>query len=299
MQKRPRLALIAGLCGVVALEGSATPLFAPNFISSIVWRSDDPKHGGFSGLEISADGLRFTAITDRVGWISGTISRDRDGRIMALRAAPVAPLLDAARARLKDQRADSEGLAIGPDGTVFISFEGHRAARVMAFDDLEKPGRDLPRHPDFFTLRVNAALEALAVDAKGALYTVVESPRGAGPLPVYRLQGGIWDQTLSLPRSKEFNPVGTDFGPDGRFYMLERGFHGLMGFSSRVRSFALGPNGFGAGRVEMQTAPGTHDNLEGLAVWRDAKGSIRLTMIADDNFFWAQRTEVVEYLVLP
>ena len=36
-----------------------------------------------------------------------------------------------------------------------------------------------------------------------------------------------------------------------------------------------------------------------LAVWRDANGAIRLTMIADDNFFWVQRTEVVEYRVLP
>ena len=40
-----------------------------------------------------------------------------------------------------------------------------------------------------------------------------------------------------------------------------------------------------------------HDNLEGLAVWRDDSGAIRLTMISDDNFNLLQRTELVEYAV--
>ena len=40
-----------------------------------------------------------------------------------------------------------------------------------------------------------------------------------------------------------------------------------------------------------------HDNLEGLSVWRDAEGDIRLTMISDDNFQPIQRTEFVEYRV--
>lgn len=299
MQKRPRLALIAGLCGALALEGSAAPLFAPNFISTYIWRSDDPKHGGFSGLELSDDGLSFTAISDRAGWTQGIITRDANERIVAIRAADVTPILDKTGAALKGLRADSEGLAIAPDGTVFISFEGRALARIMAFPRLTEAGQDLPRPPDFATLRPNAALEALTIDATGALYTLPESPRGTGPLPVYRYRNGQWDQTLSLPRKKGFDPVGADFGPDGRLYLLERGFHGVFGFSSRVRSFALGPSGFGDERLELQSQPASYDNLEGLSVWRDAQGNIRLTMMSDDNFFWAQRTEIVEYRVLP
>jgi hypothetical protein len=118
-------------------------------------------------------------------------------------------------------------------------------------------------------------------------------------LPVYRYRAGKWDQTLTLPRTKGFDPVGADFGPDGRFYLLERGFHGILGFSNRVRSFALGSNAFTDERLEMQSAAGTHDNLEGIAVWQDKHGDIRLTMISDDNFFWAQRSEIVEYRVFP
>ncbi len=34
----------------------------------------------------------------------------------------------------------------------------------------------------------------------------------------------------------------------------------------------------------FDSTTGTYDNLEGLSVWRDAGGAIRLTMISDDNF---------------
>jgi hypothetical protein len=297
MQKRPRLALITGLCGILVLHGSSAPLFAPNFIGRFVWASAHPLHGGFSGLELSDNGLDFTTISDRATWVTGQITRDAQGRITGITASDPTPLRDQ-NGPLKGFRADTEGLAM-VQGHAFISFEGRGMARLMAFAALDQPGTDLPRPPDFATLRQNAALEALAIDSNGSLYTLPESPRGAGPLPVYRLRNGAWDHALTIPRDAGFDPVGADFGPDGRFYLLERGFHSIMGFSSRVRSFALGPQGFHAPRTEMQSAPGTHDNLEGLAVWRDGGGDIRLTMISDDNFFWPQRTELVEYRALP
>jgi hypothetical protein len=299
MPKRTRLALIACLGVIAALDGSAAPIPAPNFIDSFVWRSQDPAHGGFSGLEISADGMSFTVLSDRAGWTHGTITRDANGHIRGIAAAPVAEMLDSSKRRFRDTRGDSEGLAIAADGTAYVSFEGKGSARVMRYDNLSGAGVDLPRAGAFRTMGANGALEALAIDADGALYTLPETPNGADFFPVYRYQGEAWDQTLFIPRDKAFDAVGADFGPDGRFYLLERGFHGVMGFSSRVRSFALGPKGFGDARLEMQTPAGTHDNLEGIAVWRDTGGSIRLTLISDDNFFWAQRTEIVEYRVLP
>ena len=299
MQKRTRLALIVALCGACALTSSAAPLFAPNFISRTVWRSDDPRHGGFSAIELSEDGTQFVVISDRAAWTKGAMTRDAEGRLLGLDAVAVAPLQDQNGKAFAWPRGDSEGLAIGPNGQIFISFEGQGVARIMAFSALDQAGQDLPRPREFAGLQKNAALEALAVDSDGRLYTLPETPRNAGPFPVFRFADGAWDQTLNLPRDPAFDAVGADFGPDGRFYLLERGFHGISGFTSRVRSFALGPDGFEDPRLELQTAPGTHDNLEGLAVWRDPLGRIRLTMIADDNFFWAQRTEVVEYSVLP
>jgi len=41
----------------------------------------------------------------------------------------------------------------------------------------------------------------------------------------------------------------------------------------------------------------THDNLEGVSVWRDADGALRATLVSDDNFRFLQQTEIVEYLL--
>lgn len=299
MQNRTHLALIAGLGVVLALDGSAAPVSATNFMDAFAWESDDPGHGGFSGVEFSNDGLSFTTISDRAGWTRGTITRDAQGRITAIQADPVLPLLDTNGKQLYYPRADSEGLAIGPGGGFFISFEGIAVARIMAFSDLAKPGRDMPRPPEFAAMRDNASLEALAVDQDGTLFTLPETPRGDVPLPIFRYKAGVWDQPATVSRDKDFDAVGADFGPDGRFYLLERGFHGLFGFSSRVRSFAVTDGAFSQERVELQTAPGTHDNLEGITVWQAQNGDIRMTMMSDDNFFWAQRTELVEYRTAP
>jgi hypothetical protein len=95
---------------------------------------------------------------------------------------------------------------------------------------------------------------------------------------------GAWTQPFTIPRDGAFLPVGADFGPDGRLYLLERDFRGLAGFAARVRAFAIGPDGPGPAETVLETDPGTHDNLEGLSVWRDGAGALRLTMVSDDNF---------------
>ncbi len=200
-------------------------------------------------------------------------------------------------APLKEGRGDSEGIAQAPDGTIYVSFEG--VARILAYDRIDGPARNLPRPKAFRKMPNNASLEALAVDAKGRLYTLPEGTvETEGPFPVYRYADGAWSRFGTLPRMGEFLPVGADFGPDGRFYLLERRFLGLAGFASRVRAFTPGAKGFGAGEVILESRPGLHDNLEGLAVWRDGQGAIRLTMVSDDNFEFFLRNEIVEY-VLP
>ena len=79
--------------------------------------------------------------------------------------------------------------------------------------------------------------------------------------------------------------------------LLERDFWGLLGFRMRVRVFDIRGDRISGGEVLVETSAGTHDNLEGLAVWRDRQGTIRLTMISDDNQRFFQRTEFVEYRV--
>ena len=293
MRFRSVCALILA-CGL-ALESSAkTPESAQGYLGSFIWRSSDTRMGGMSGLEVDADGLGFTALSDRGGWTRGRFRRDAEGRITGIEAAPV-QLLNGTEAKpLRKARADSEGLAIARDGTAYVSFEG--AARVLRYDSLTGTARNLPTPEAFRRFPLNASLEALAISADGALYTLPEDLREGGDFPVWRFRKGKWDQPFNVPRLGTFLPVSADFGPDGQLYILERQFRGVLGFASRVRRFEIRGNRISGGEVLVQTRPGQHDNMEGMAVWRDA-GGIRLTLIADDNFRFFQTTEIAEYRI--
>lgn len=285
-----------GLVLVASLDGSASPIPPPGYFTEFLWLVDDPLFGGFSALEMAEDGVSFTALTDKGSITRGLLTRNAAGQISAVSAGPLLRLKGKANASLIPSHADSEGLAIAADGTVFVSFEG--IARVLRYRRLDGPAENLPNAPGFRRMKKNAALEALAIDAEGTLYTLPERSGGKDlPFVVFRFRDGAWDDSLTIPRRGEFLPVAADIGPDGRFYLLERDFRGLPGFASRLRRFTVSPQQFTEEQTLFETQFGLHDNLEGLSVWRDSADRLHATMISDDNFHFLQSTEIVEYLL--
>lgn len=297
MPRRSGLGLTVAALLAIGLQGSAAPVRSADFLSSFRWSSEDPLLGGLSGIDLADDGSRFVVLSDRGSITEGRFLRDAEGLITGIEAAPMQRLRGDDGTPLDTDRADSEGIARAPDGTIYVSLEGR--ARVLAYDRIDGPARNLPRPEAFGQMRRNASLEALAVDDRGRIYTMPEQPGQDGqPFPVFVFDGTRWRQPFAIPREGPFLATGADFGPDGRLYLLERDFQGLAGFASRVRAFPMGEDGPGEGEVVLQTALGVHDNLEGLAVWQDSRGRIRLTMVSDNNFRFFLRQEVVEY-VLP
>lgn len=66
-------------------------------------------------------------------------------------------------------------------------------------------------------------------------------------------------------------------------------------FGTRMRRFEMRDQAFGPGIILLETHPGELGNMEGLSVWRDSRGGLVATLIADDNFLPFHRTIVVEY----
>ncbi len=303
MPKRSRLALIAGLGAALGIVGLAATLLAEppqraTYLGSYTWKMEHPAFGGLSALELDADGLTFTALSDRGAVLVGQMSRDDGGAVTGTQAA-IYGIRGTDGQALSGPLSDAEGLAIAPDGRVFMSFE--HAHRVWSYPALSSAPIPLPGGAVFEGLQRNSGLEALAIDRNGHLYTLPErSGSWTQPFPVWRWDGAAWTQAFTLPRDGKFLPVGADFGPDGHLYLLERefrGFRGLFGFRTRVSRFAIGPSGPGPRETLVETRPHRHDNLEGIAVWRDDTGAIRLTLLSDDNFNPFQRTQIVDYRV--
>lgn len=265
-----------------------------DYISTYVWRDNDPRFGGFSGIEITEDGNKFYVVSDRANLLWGSIERDASGRIRHMNIAGRTHLKDSDGKELEEgYLGDSEGIAVDDDGQIWISFEGLN--RVVLHSDVDAPGQPLPRPPMLKELKINRGLESLAVHPDGSIFTMPEvGMKPDGLLPVLRFRDGQWQQPFDIIYDRNWQVVGADFGPDGWFYLLERGFHGVLGFSSRVRRFQFSDDGVTAEETLLETSPLQYDNLEGISVWEDAQG-IRLTMISDDNFLFVQRTELVEY----
>lgn len=291
MRERAERALTFALS--LLLAGPVSAGDAARHLDSYTWSEARADFGGLSGMDLSEDGAALIAVSDRGKLISGTIQRQGD-RITGVSLHDMVQLKTGKGATLPRPLRDAEGLAQAPGGALFVSFEGPaRVARLRA-DGRVTP---LPAHPDFAGLHPNSALEALAVDAQGQIYTLPERSGALDrPFRVWRWNGRAWDQPFAIPRDAGFLPVGADFGPDGRFYLLERGFNGI-GFRTRVRSFDMTGDLARDPRTHLETWVLRHDNLEGLSVWRDEQGRIRLTMISDDNFRAFQRTELVDYVI--
>ena len=293
MRLCPAIALSAALVGLPACTPASSDADAVH-MSVFDMKIEKVRGGGFSAIDISADGRRFIAVTDDSYFIEGRITR-HGGWIVGLEWSEITRL--PRKLMPKDplkEALDSEGITYLPKGGFAVSYEVSHDLRVYrTATDLPTT---LPLPPDTEVLKPNGSFEALAADARGHLYILPErSGQLTEPLPVHRFDGTSWSTPYHIPRRGGFLPVGADILA-GQLYVLEREFNGLA-FRSRVRRFDMETDALGGESTLLATPWGRHGNLEGLAVWRDADDGLRFTMISDDNGLTFMRSEMVEYVI--
>lgn len=248
----------------------------------------------FSGL-MTRNGVDIMLLSDHGFIVTGRLRRGYGQQIEGFELHQRVPLLNERGTLLTGSLHDSEGLAIDRSGRIYVSFEQHN--RVLRYARLGAPAEPLGEHRDFSRMRAGQGMEALAVAADGTIYAIPERPaRATYGFPSYRLQNGEWTGSFRLPQDGTFLPVGADFGPDGLLYVLERE-HGARGYRSQVRRFAIRGRAISEPAVIMRSEYGQFDNLEGLSVFRDWSGRIRLLMVSDEDANTRRRSEIVDVVV--
>ncbi len=266
--------------------------------------SPDPRFGGLSGLLISADGTRMSALSDAGHWLTARLRYEETGRLAGLAGAAIGVLRGPGGAPLHGKRErDAEALARLPDGSLAVSFErNHRIWRYPAgAEPLRGAPSPLPGPPGLERLRRNSGIEALATLADGALLAVVEGAPGDRESPAYLWRGGAW-RVLRYRRHGRFRPSGATRLPDGGLLLIERRFNVIDGLAVRLRRIPAESVRAGAilegEEIAVLRPPLSLDNLEGVAARRSAAGRTLVYLVSDDNFNPLQRTLLLVFALM-
>lgn len=291
-------------------DPSRTRVGRLSFLGSLELKSDDPRFGGLSSLQLSADGSQFLAVSDRGYWIGGLIDRDQE-RMTGLRNVVVAPLLDLNGKplhKISKEAGDAEAIAEIPGSGIIVSFEGrdsrlwHYGATMSDYMRDIRP-RPLPLPLDVVeeigSLPWNGGIEAMTSLPGGTLIAIAEDTKKDDDL----LDGWIIASSqiakFKYRMMDNFRPTDLETLPNGDLLVLERRFNLLKGLAARLRIIKtedlLSDAPVTGEEIATLGFPFNIDNMEGLAVRETAQGETIIYMVSDDNYHPLQRTLLMSF----
>ncbi|KQY97385.1 hypothetical protein ASD45_22185 [Pseudolabrys sp. Root1462] len=285
---------------------------ALEFRGGLALTSDFAAFGGISGLHVDADGAHILAVTDNGSWLKARMVY-RDGRLDGLADAEMAPLLGENGKPLAMQRAyDSESLAQIGDA-FYVGIERiERIERFAARGGFAARGNAIATPPDFKSFKFNKSLECLASPPPGQPYAgkliavTEESLDEAGNHRSFVLDPAARNAAgtlrFTVKRSDDFDISDCTILPPGDLLLLERSYSPLRGVAMRIRRVPVTDIKEGAvvdGPVLIKADLGYQiDNMEGVAVTRNAAGETIITLVSDDNFSAIQRNIMLQFALV-
>ena len=278
------------------------------FRGGLALTSNDQAFGGISGIRVEPDGSHFLAVTDNGSWLRGRIVYD-DGKPVGIADAEMAPILGADGKPLAARGwYDVESLT-ELDGKLYIGIE--RVEQIVRFDvrrdGLKARGEPIAVPPDFKTFVNNKSLECLAAPPKGAplagklIVVTEESLDAAGNHRSFLIDGDQVER-FSVKRSDGFDVSDCTILPPDDLLLLERHYSPARGVAMRIRRVPLASIKAGAlvdgAPLIVADLAYQIDNMEGIAVHRNARGETIFTLVSDDNFSVIQRNLLLQFTLV-
>ena len=168
-------------------------------------------------------------------------------------------------------------------------------------------GEPIKVPPDFKTFTFNKSLECLAVPPKGsplAGQLIVVTERSLDNQGNHRsfLIKGDHVARFSVKRSDDFDVSDCTILPPADLLLLERSYSPLRGVAMRIRRIPLAsikPDTLIDGKpLIVADLAYQIDNMEGIAVHRNAAGETIITLVSDDNFSVIQRNVLLQFALV-
>ena len=257
---------------------------------------NEKNYGGFSGLIIQNEGSEALVVTDKSFFFVLELLRNENEILTGYSVIRRGRILSSKGENLNGRTTDSESIAIDANNNYYISFESNH--RIMMHSEVEGKGVFVPKHPMFRRLSVNKGIEALAIDNDNRLIAIPEKPPlGISDIPIFRLHNNKWEIIKYVKINENFQVTDAEILPQGLLLILERKFSWTHGFKTRFRLISLDKFDNTDPITVFTSTANQFDNLEGLALWKDKKGEMRILTVSDDNFHPLQQSEIREFFL--
>lgn len=285
------------------IRGDAAPDVALK-TGSLIYRggveltSPDRAFGGFSGIVVSTDGARLTAVSDRGQWLEAALDYDAGGRLARVSGGRMAAIADKDGVVLAGSIADAESLSLSGDGRLFVSFEREHRVDAYRTDETGKIVFDF-RFAEFSddAPPYNDGVESVTVLDDGVL-VLSEAPFASGANGYFFAPDGK-RRPLSFSDKKDYAVTEAARLGDS-LYILERAFSKLKGVRARLLRAPL-PSAndltLNADLLVQLSPPYVIDNMEGLDARRGPNDETLLYVMSDDNHSARQKTILLMFEV--
>lgn len=276
----------------------------------LVLSSEDPRFGGLSGMQLSADGRTMLAVSDKGYWVGATLDYDDTGALAGLRNVIVSPLLGLNGTPLNKtskKDADAEDLVEIPGSGIVVSFEGnnrlwHYGATLSDAVFGKKP-HPLPLPVDVAQaiekLPKNGAVEAMTLFSPGTLLIMAEDANKDDNLHEAWLIGLTQVAQMTYRSDDNFKPTGLSMLPNGDVVVLERRFTLMQGLATRLKRLRreqVVENAVLEGEeIATLAFPYNIDNMEGVFARTGDYGETLIYLVSDDNYNPLQRTMLMVF----
>lgn len=273
------------------------------YLGGIGVTSRDNDFGGFSGVEITEGGTHIVLVSDGGDYLTAALRHDGDA-LSGLDDVALQSLFPSGEE--DKQEVDAEDIAFDSDDPSHGYIVRERRTDALFSFDL-RDGR-----PENFTaietgapaelLESNRGLESVAIapptsPIAGSVVVILEAAHKVhqGAIPAWIVGSG----QFGIRESDQFDISSARFLDDGDLLVLERRFSPGWGVGVRLRRIegsSIAPGAVVDGETLMEAGFSQQiDNMEGLAVHRDATGRTILTLVSDDNHSILQRTLILQF----
>jgi hypothetical protein len=304
-----RIELSSLTIALLARDPAAERVGKLSYRGGLYINSPDRRFGGLTGLMVSEDGTHLLAVSEGGYWFAADIE-SKDGRLMGLRHASLAPMLDGEGKPLQRRAAAATAItAAGPEapaGSVYVAFD--RKHRIWLYpygkDGFAARPKLVELPPEVQLQTVAGGIQGLVMLSPGTLLAQSEDVRDRK----YDLQGWLIPvskdrdakhSVVFLKASGAFKPTDLAALPGGDIFVLERSFDPARGAGMQIRRIKrsrIEPlaalDGEVIARMDVRYSI---DNMEGLALRRTATGETLLYVLSNDNFSGLQRTMLLEF----